>query len=143
MKKNYRLEYHDTISQECEKILFHEISDDAFHAKGLPPIRQFSVILKDEKQKIVGGATGVTIYGSLYVDMLWVEKSLRGHGWGAKIMQGAEKIGRERGVSFVTLNTMDWEALPFYQKLGYSIEFIREGYEKDSKMFMLRKNLLT
>lgn len=48
---------------------------------------------------------------------------------------------REHGASFVTLNTMDWEALPFYQKLGYSTEFIREGYETNSKMFMLRKNL--
>ena len=53
----------------------------------------------------------------------------------------AEKIGREHGALFVTLNTMDWEALPFYQKLGYSIEFTREGYEKKSKMFMLRKAL--
>ena len=56
-------------------------------------------------------------------------------------MHEAEKIGREHGALFVTLNTMDWEALPFYQKLGYSIEFTRKGYEKDSKMFMLRKNL--
>jgi len=56
-------------------------------------------------------------------------------------MHEAEKIGREQGALFVTLNTMDWEALPFYQKLGYSIEFTREGYEKESKMFMLRKNL--
>jgi len=56
-------------------------------------------------------------------------------------MHEAEKIGVEQGALFVTLNTMDWEALPFYQKLGYSIEFIREGYEKDSKMFMLRKTL--
>ena len=26
-------------------------------------------------------------------------------------------------------------------KLGYSIEFVREGYDKDSKMYMLRKAL--
>ena len=41
----------------------------------------------------------------------------------------------------VFLTTMDWEALPFYQKLGYQIEYVREGYEKDSKMFVLRKTL--
>jgi ribosomal protein S18 acetylase RimI-like enzyme len=56
-------------------------------------------------------------------------------------MYEAEKIGRKHGALFVTLSPMDWEALPFYQKLGYSIEFTRTGYEKDSKMFMLRKNL--
>lgn len=57
-------------------------------------------------------------------------------------MHEAEKVGRNNAASFVTLNTMDWEALPFYQKLGYEVEFTREGYEKESKMFMLRKNLL-
>ena len=33
------------------------------------------------------------------------------------------------------------EALPFYKQLEYSIEFTREGYDKNSKMFMLRKDL--
>lgn len=141
MTNPYHLEQYDTIPQEYEKILFHEISADAFVAKGLLPIRQFSVFIKNQQQNVLGGATGVTFYGSLYVDMLWVDKALRHQGWGTKLMHEAEKIGRERGASFVTLNTMDWEALPFYQKLGYSIEFTRKGYEKDSKMFMLRKNL--
>ena len=137
----YHLEHHDSIPTEYEKILFREISQDAFRAKGLPPIQSLSVFIKDEKQKIVGGVTGVTFYGSLYVDMLWMDKALRHQGWGTRLMQEAEKIGKERGSSFATVNTMDWEALPFYQKLGYSIEFTREGYEKGSKMFMLRKNL--
>jgi hypothetical protein len=43
-------------------------------------------------------------------------------------MHEAENLGRKHGASFVTLNTMDWEALPFYQKLGYSIEFTRVGW---------------
>ena len=73
--------------------------------------------------------------------MLWVEESIRNQGFGKKIMEEAEKIARERKCAFATLNTMDWEALPFYQKLGYSIEFVREGYEKESKMYMLRKKL--
>lgn len=57
-------------------------------------------------------------------------------------MGEAEQVGIEVGARFITLNTMDWEALLFYEKLGYAIEFIRAGYDKDSKMFMLRKNLL-
>jgi hypothetical protein len=36
---------------------------------------------------------------------------------------------------------MDWEALPFYQKLGYEVEFTREGFQKNSKMYFLRKEL--
>ncbi len=138
-KSPYQLEHYDTIPHE--EILFRGISEEAFRAKGLPPIRPFSIFIKDQKQNVLGGVSGTTFYGSLYVDSLWIDASLRHQGWGTKLMHEAEKIGKERGASFVTLNTMDWEALPFYQRLGYSIEFTRKGYEKDSKMFMLRKNL--
>ena len=135
----YYLEHFNTIPYE--KILFDGISAEAFQAKGLPPIRPFSIFIKDQEQNVLGGVSGTAFYGSLYVDSLWIDKMLRHQGWGTKLMREAEKIGRERGARFVTLNTMDWEALPFYEKLGYSIEFVREGYDKDSKMFVLRKNL--
>lgn len=137
----FRLEHYTTIPKEYEELLYHGISEGAFLAKGLSPIRPFSIFIKDTKEQVLGGTSGTLFYGSLYVDSLWVDKTLRHQGWGKKLMYEAEKIGREHGALFVTLNTMDWEALPFYQRLGYSIEFTRKGYEKDSKMFMLRKNL--
>jgi ribosomal protein S18 acetylase RimI-like enzyme len=137
----YQLEYYDTIPKEYEEILYQGISEGAYLAKGLPAICPFSIFIKDQKGNILGGASGSLFHGSLYLDSLWVEKTLRHQGWGSLLMHEVEKRGGERGASFVTLNTMDWEALPFYQKLGYSIEFTREGYHKDSKMFMLRKNL--
>lgn len=34
---------------------------------------------------------------------------------------------------------MDWEALGFYQKLGFIIEFERRGFLKDSVFYFLRK----
>jgi ribosomal protein S18 acetylase RimI-like enzyme len=58
-----------------------------------------------------------------------------------KLIHAAEELALERKSTFMTVSTMNWEALPFYQKFGYEIEFVREGFEKDSKMFSLRKNL--
>ena len=140
-KTLYYLEHHDTIPKEYEEVLYHGISEESLHAKGLSPIRSFSIFIKDQKENILGGASGTLFYGSLYVDSLWIDKALRHQGWGTKLMHEAENLGRKHGASFVTLNTMDWEALPFYQKLGYSTEFTREGDEQGSKMVMLRKNL--
>ena len=37
---------------------------------------------------------------------------------------------------------MDWEALDFYKNLGYDVEFVREGFEKESKMYLLQKKTL-
>lgn len=135
------LERHNDIPPEFEEHLYKGISDNAFQKKGLSPMEPFCIMLKDQKQTVLGGLTGVIFYGSLYVDSLWIDKTIRNQDWGTKLMLEAEKIGKEKGVKFINLNTMDWEALPFYQKLGFSIEFIREGYEGNSKMFLLRKNL--
>ncbi len=136
------LERFNTIRSEYEGILVRGISEYAFQEKGLPPIQPFSVFIKNQKLDILGGVSGVTFYGSLYVDSLWIHKTMRRQGWGTKLICEAEQIAIERGVKFMTLHTMDWEGLPFYQKLGYSIEFVRDGYHKNSKMFLLRKNLL-
>lgn len=139
--KTLTLDHRNNIPAEYEGILFKGISDYAYQEKGLPPIQPFSIFIKDQKQTVLGGISGVTFYGSLYIDSLWIDKTIRYQGWGTKLMREAEKIGKERGASFVTLNTMDWEGLPFYQKLGYSIEFVREGYDKESKMYMLKRAL--
>lgn len=141
MQKLYHLEHQKAISKEAETLLFEGISHEAFLTKGMSSLLPFGIFIKDKGENICGGATGSLFYGSLYIDMLWVDKSLRRKGWGAKLMHAAEKMGREHNCTFATLNTMDWEALPFYQKLGYEIEFTREGYEKKSKMFLLRKSL--
>ncbi len=81
------------------------------------------------------------MFGCLHVDTLWLKAELRHQGLGTKLMNECEKVGRKSKCTFATVFTMDWEALTFYQKLGYQIEFVREGYEKDSKMYLLRKDL--
>ena len=139
--EDYHFEYQEEPIQEDEQVLNDGISDESALKKNMEPIKPFRVFIKDTNGIVLGGASGTIFYGSLYVDMLWLKKELRGQGLGKKLMMEAEKIGRERQCTFVTLNTMDWEALSFYQKLGYQIEFVREGYTNESKMYMLRKIL--
>lgn len=142
MKHNdYHFEYQEEPIQEDEQVLNDGISDEASMKKNMERIKPFRIFIKDTHGTVLGGASGTIFYGSLYVDMLWLKEELRHQGLGKTLMMKAEKIGRERQCSFVTLNTMDWEALPFYQKLGYEIEFVRQGYANESTMYMLRKKL--
>lgn len=139
--RNYHFEYQEEASLADEQILFDGICDEAALKKGMERIRPFSVFLKDSRGTVFGGASGSTCYGSLYIDMLWLKEELRGHGLGKKIMMEAERIGKERNCTFATATTMDWEAISFYQKIEYYIEFVREGYQKNSMMYFLRKEL--
>jgi ribosomal protein S18 acetylase RimI-like enzyme len=139
--RDYHFVYQEEPIQEDEQVLNDGISDEAALKKNMERIKPFRVFIKDANGTVLGGASGTIFYGSLYVDMLWLKAELRHQGLGKKLMMEAEKIGRERKCTFATLNTMDWEALPFYQKLGYEIEFVRKGYSNESVMYMLRKKL--
>lgn len=124
-----------------EAVLCKGLNDEAKLIKGMKEVRSFGIYIEDGQETILGGAKGAIIYGNLYVDALWINSRIRNRGWGTQLMKEAERIGKNNGCLFATVNTMDWEALPFYQKLGYTVEFVREGFENNSKMFMLRKEL--
>ena len=141
MKEQYPISYQEHATTEEENILFEGVVQAAAAAKGMTRIRPFAFFIKDARKAILAGVKGVSLYGCLYVDMLWVAPHMRHNGLGSQLIDTCEKLGRERHCTFVSLTTMDWEALPFYQKLGYEIEFVREGYEKNSKMYLFRKSL--
>lgn len=129
-----------SFSEELNNLLFVNLNKQAVSNKHLKPIEPWSIELKDETS-LKGSATGFILYGALYTDMLFVEKDLWGLGYGTKIMHLAESLGSQRGCSFALVNTFDFEALEFYKKIGYYIEFTREGFDKGCKMYMLRKHL--
>jgi ribosomal protein S18 acetylase RimI-like enzyme len=58
-----------------------------------------------------------------------------------KLMEAAQKLAKESGCNFMAVNTMDWEALDFYKKLGFYVEFERRGFDKNSIFYFLRKDL--
>lgn len=141
MPETYRIEIEEELNSDRETILLEGINATATHMPAMHRVRPFGIFVEDAHKLVKGGLTGFTYYGCLYIDMLWVETSLRSQGWGSQLMAAAENLARKRECRFATVNTMSWEALPFYQKLGYQIEFTREGYLNQAKKFMLRKTL--
>lgn len=116
------------------------IMDYAQQQKGHKPLEFFDFFIRDENNILRGGCGGNTLYGCLHIDQLWLEASLRGQGFGTQLVLAAEQFGQEQGCTFATVNTMDWEGLDFYKKLGYKVEFERHGFEKNSIFYFLRKD---
>lgn len=133
-----KLEYTASPKPEEEQILFDGLSEEAYKAKGLAPMEPFAFFLKDEGE-VLGGIKGFSYYGCLYIDLLWITQKLRGKGWGTKLVLAAEEIAKKRMCTFITVNTMDWEASDFYKKLGYTIEYSRSGYAKNSTIHFFSK----
>jgi GNAT superfamily N-acetyltransferase len=68
---------------------------------------------------LVAGATGITHWGWLFVEYLWVTDDLRGGGLGTRLLRDAEAAARARGCTAVWLDTFSFQAPRFYERLGY------------------------
>jgi GNAT superfamily N-acetyltransferase len=95
---------------------------DAFNveATGVSDLRPLAVVVKDSSSgRILGGATGRTSLGLLFVDIFFLPRSLRGRGLGSHILQLMEDEGRKRGCRAAVLYTISFQAPDFYRRHGW------------------------
>ncbi len=71
--------------------------------------------------ELIGGAVCEGDWGWLFVDTLWVHEKQRRRGLGAQLLAAAENAALERSLLGVHLMTSSFQALPFYQKQGYTV----------------------
>jgi GNAT superfamily N-acetyltransferase len=83
------------------------------------PAHKFNVAARDADGRIVGGIAATLSSDSLYLEIVWNDDSIRGQGYGRRMMEMIEKEGRRRGARNVWLYTMSFQARPFYEKVGY------------------------
>ncbi len=117
----------------------------AFNEDRLGPAddRPVKFVARDSTGVVVGGILGHTRWRWLYIAKLWVDDRARGHGLGTRLMAAAEDLARLRGCTDVSLDTFDYQARPFYEKLGYELFGTLEGYPPGSRQYYLRKRLRT
>jgi GNAT superfamily N-acetyltransferase len=137
----YTTTYENHPTTEDIQVLSNGITSYAVEKKFQKPLQPFAFFIRDEDGKIRGGCNGVLLYGCMHVDQLWIEEPLRKKGYGTQLMQAVEKLAKENECQFLSVNTMSWEALDFYKKLGFEVDLARHGYANDSIFYFLRKNL--
>lgn len=96
---------------------------------------------KNEKQEVIGGATGNTFGKWLEIKYLWVEESQRKNKVGTTIIQKIEEVAKARGCCYVFVDTYDFQAKPFYLKNGYTEAFVLSEYPLTGKRYYLTKNI--
>jgi ribosomal protein S18 acetylase RimI-like enzyme len=115
-------------------------SYNASKANGEMPNYLFITIRGDDGS-IVGGVIGATYLGWLQVHVVWVADELRGLGYGTKLMQEAESEAIRRGCPHVFLETFNFQALPFYEKLGYAVFSKLADFPPGGARYALTKQL--
>jgi GNAT superfamily N-acetyltransferase len=94
----------------------------AFNQAAMPgvPSTGFIVTLRDDDGTLKGGVIARVTGENCYVDTAWIDESVRGSGFGTKILRMAEEEARRLGARGAWLYTLSVQAKPFYEKLGYS-----------------------
>jgi GNAT superfamily N-acetyltransferase len=80
-------------------------------------------------------------YDWLFIELLAVPEQWRGHDYGTALMGEAERIARSRGCVGVWLDTFDFQARGFYEKLGFTLFGTLDDHPVGHRRFFLRKRL--
>ena len=94
-----------------------------------------------ESGQVVAGIVGAAYWGKLHIRILWVHPDYQSKGLGTRLMDWVEQRGRDFGCTSVMVDTMSFQAVDFYVKLGYRQFGLSEGYEGGASRHYFEKAL--
>jgi len=103
--------------------------------------QRFSIYVKNESHEVIAGATAYSFPTSVYIDVLWVDKSYRGQGLGAMLLNQVEAEALKRNIYESTLDTFSFQAEEFYLKQGYKHIGTIKNYLNGHDRIYFRKKL--
>lgn len=110
-------------------------------ATGLDNGKLLGIFVRDVSGTIEAGVSGWTWGDCSRIDKLWVRADLRGDGLGRRLVCAFEREAVRRGCRLVTLDSHSFQAPEFYQKLGYELWAVLDGYPSPHRQCYLRKTI--
>ncbi|MEQ8673239.1 MAG: GNAT family N-acetyltransferase [Aggregatilineales bacterium] len=107
--------------QQAEMTVIQSRLDDFARPYGGDAMRPVAAFLRDEAGLIRGGVYGEIGWGWMYIDLLWVDHTYKGAGYGRALMDSLEAHAHQAGVERVFLATTSFQSLPFYVHLGFRL----------------------
>ncbi len=104
-------------------------------------IKDLAVFIDDGNGNKMAGLLAVTWGNWMQIDHLWVDKSLRASGQGARLLRAAEQEAITRGCSRVSVDTFSFQAREFYEKQGYRLQMTQEQIPHHHRRHYLVKAL--
>lgn len=113
----------DQLIDDHTREQFQDINDLEIHHYAI------SAVLKErdpdakgqERDLFVGGVAFGQQYDTAHINSLAVDPAFRGLNIGRQLIEAAEAFLEKKHVHTVTLSTLSYQALDFYQKLGYQL----------------------
>jgi GNAT superfamily N-acetyltransferase len=109
---------------------------------GSNPSQPFTIYIKNLQSEVIAGLTG--FYKGKYarVDLFWVHNEFRYQGLGKKLILKLEEFSKIKGCCYIQLDTFDFQARPFYEKLGFECLGTISRWVEDRDCHFMRKTIL-
>lgn len=127
------------LRRELQRIL--NAYNQAAAAVAPPQAKTFCIRVTDAHDGLVGGAIFLLYWDWLRIDMMAVEEGMRGQGIGRRLVAMMEIQARQAGCAKAHTTTFGFQALSFYQQLGYEVVGALEDYPPGQTYYWLRKSL--
>ena len=103
--------------------------------------RPLAIFARDREGALVGGVYGFVNWTWLQISLLWVAAERRREGVGARLLEEIEGVARDRGCLQAHVDTLSFQARPFYERHGYECFATLEEYPPGYERLYLRKKL--
>lgn len=97
--------------------------------------------IRNAENSVIGGLWAHTAFGWLRIELLFVPEALRRQGVGQELMQRAETEAITRGCHSAWVDTFDFQARGFYERIGYKIFGQLDDYPTGSRRYFMMKRL--
>jgi GNAT superfamily N-acetyltransferase len=104
-------------------------------------VKNYALFAKDASGVVLVGLLGSTHWNHFFVSALFVCERFRKVGIGRELMQRAEAQALVHGCDAIFLDTFDFQARGFYEKLGFVVFGVLENYPPGHKRFYMVKQL--
>jgi GNAT superfamily N-acetyltransferase len=105
-------------------------------------LQKLAIHARSESGAMMGGLVGTYLWGWLHIETLFIAEPFRHRGIGTQLMLAAEKDARSRGIRNIHLETLSFQARPFYEKMGYEVFGTLEDFPPGHQQYFMRKSLM-
>ena len=133
------IEYKEELNEELYKFIDSEFNKYSEKNGVVCNYKPFAFLSKEDG-KTVGIITGHSYYEEVHIGDLVIIEEYRHKNIGSQLVQAVEEKFKGKGFNNINLSTFEFEALGFYKKCGYEVEFTREnkGNPKLTKYFLIK-----
>ena len=130
------------LTESLKKQIYEGFSRHAIEIIGYDEKFDPVAFIASNKEFFAGALVAELFWGALHIKYVYVEDQYRGQQVASRLMKEALNYGKANQCPFAFVETMSFQALGFYQKMGFELEFTRTGYKHGTSFHYLKKNLM-